>query len=75
MEPPIERARALGENKYAFNFLAETVENKLKREGPATDQFKHPGSGASNWFMPLTYHGEGECEQHGPSAKAGGKKK
>jgi hypothetical protein len=63
----------MGQNKYAFNFLAEDVENKLKREGVQTDEYKHPGSGASNWFMPLRYHGDGECDQHGPKAK-GGKK-
>jgi hypothetical protein len=26
-----------------------------------------PVSAASNWFMPLKYHGDGEVEQHGPS--------
>lgn len=73
MEPEIKRERALGTNKYAFNFLAEDVENKLKREGVKTDEYKHPGSGSSNWFMPLRYHGDGECAQHGPAV--GGKKK
>lgn len=75
VEPPINRHKEMGSNKYAFNFLAEDVENKLKREGVKTDEFKHPGLGSSNWFMPLTYHGEGECEQHGPSVAAGGKGK
>lgn len=32
MEPEIKREKAMGQKKYAFNFLAEDVENKLKRE-------------------------------------------
>ena len=70
MEPPIKRE--LGTNKYAFNFLAEDVEKRVREEGTRTKEYHRPGAGASNWFMPLRYHGDGECEQHGP--KAGGKK-
>ncbi|TFJ81998.1 hypothetical protein NSK_006666 [Nannochloropsis salina CCMP1776] len=74
IEPPISREQVLGTKKYAFNFLAEDVENKLKREGTKTKQFTNPGYTASNWFQPLKYHGDGECEQHGPP-REGAKKK
>ena len=69
VEAPISRKQVLGTKKYAFNFLAENVENKLKREGVKTKEFTHVGANASNWFQSLKYHGDGECEQHGPPKK------
>lgn len=69
IEPEISRKQVLGTKKYAFNFLQEDVENKLKREGVKTKHFANQGYAASNWFQSLKYHGDGECEQHGPPQK------
>ncbi len=41
----------------------------LERDGLKTTVFESPGFGASNFFMPLKYHGDGEVDQHGPAAK------
>jgi hypothetical protein len=41
---------------------------ELKRDGLKTKIFASPGFGKSNFFMPLKYHGNGEVDQHGPSA-------
>lgn len=64
METP-EKVHENGRKKYAFNFLPEAVEKDLMRNGKDCDQFNQPGFGNSNWFMPLTFHGDGEVEQHG----------
>lgn len=44
LEQPLDRTTVLGTKKYAFNFLAENVENKLKREGVKTKEYEHPGA-------------------------------
>ena len=43
---------------------------QLEKEGMKNKIFENPGYGKSNWFMPLTYHGDGEVVQHGPSRAA-----
>ena len=44
---------------------------QLKKEGAKNQIYVNPGYGASNWFMPLKYHGDGEVLQHGPSVAKG----
>lgn len=39
---PIDRKWTLGTKKYAFNFLAENVERKLRKEGPRTKEYVQP---------------------------------
>jgi hypothetical protein len=39
---------------------------ELERDGPKNVEYRNPGYGSSNWFMPLRFHGEAEVEQHGP---------
>jgi len=60
-----EKVHENGRKKYAFNFLPEAIEKDLLRKGKDCDQFSQPGFGNSNWFMPLTFHGDKEVDQHG----------
>ena len=60
-----EKVYKNGTKKYAFNFLPEAVEKDLSRNGKDCIQFDQPGFGNSNWFMPLTFHGDKEVDQHG----------
>lgn len=57
-----------GTYKYADNFLPQKVAKQVKLEGQNTKIYNAPGYGKSNWFMPLTYHGDREVIQHGPLA-------
>lgn len=68
-----------GTNKYAHNFLSPLkiaeVKYDLDNYG-RTDEFVAPGWGQSQFFMPLTYHGDAEVDQYGPEkskAKANAK--
>jgi len=60
-----EKQHKNGKKKYAFNFLPEAVEKDLARKGKDCEVFDQPGFGGSQWFMPLTFHGDAEVEQHG----------
>lgn len=39
---------------------------QAKEEGLKNKIFYNPEQNKSNWFMPLTYHGDAEVQQHGP---------
>eukprot|EP00607_Mallomonas_marina_P010180 CAMPEP_0182421342 /NCGR_PEP_ID=MMETSP1167-20130531/6692_1 /TAXON_ID=2988 /ORGANISM="Mallomonas Sp, Strain CCMP3275" /LENGTH=180 /DNA_ID=CAMNT_0024598381 /DNA_START=264 /DNA_END=806 /DNA_ORIENTATION=- len=55
-----------GSVAYADNFLPKKTMKKVRKEGPKNVVFRNPKYGSSNFFMPLTYHGEREVDQHGP---------
>jgi NADH dehydrogenase (ubiquinone) Fe-S protein 4 len=67
VKPAIEyNLTELGETTYAHNFLPNKTMEKVKAEGGTkSKEFNNPKYGNSNWFMPLTYHGDGEVEQFG----------
>lgn len=67
--PVPETTVELGTFSYSHNFLPKKVMAKVRAEGPRTTQFRYSKSCRSNWFMPLTYAGDGEVEQHGPRQK------
>lgn len=54
------------ERNYSQNFLNPRVAEVVAMDGKHSKEFSNPKYGASNWFMPLTYHGDAEVEQHGP---------
>lgn len=59
-----------GSVQYADNFLPKrTMENVRAEGGTKSKQFQNPNYGKSNWFMPLTFHGDGEVEQFGERIK------
>jgi hypothetical protein len=60
-----------GVNKYENNFFSEFVKAKVKKGGRAKcDHFSRTASGASHYFRPLTFHGEKEVPQYGPTGDA-----
>ncbi|KAJ1442234.1 ETC complex I subunit conserved region-domain-containing protein, partial [Ochromonadaceae sp. CCMP2298] len=61
--------RPAGFTHYKHNFLDKRTLGFLKKDGLKTKIFDAPGWGSSNFFMPLTYHGDGEVDQHGPAVQ------
>jgi hypothetical protein len=60
-----------GTNLYENNFYSAIVKAKVKRGGKAKcDHFSRTKSGASHYFRPLTFHGEKEVPQYGPTGDA-----
>ena len=59
-------------HKYDENFLSRKVKLMAKTCGPDfyKEWFHNPKYGSSHWFMPLTFHGDKEVEQHGPRQQA-----
>lgn len=71
--PVSESTQAPNEGKiYDHNFLPKRVQQEVKKAnaGDKTDYFQFVNSDdcKSNWFQPLTYHGDSEVRQHGPRA-------
>lgn len=60
-----KRMREYGTNYYAHNFLPASTEAELAKNGVATKHFANPHDNKSNYFRPLSFHGEGPCRQHG----------
>jgi len=63
-----------GEKNYSQNFLSPRIVEELAADGIRSTEFKNPDYGKSNWFMPLTYHGDKEVEQFGPAHEKKSKK-
>jgi len=61
------RVRSQGTNYYAHNFLPPHLETKLRLEGKNTKYFENPNAQKSNYYRPLTFHGDAEARQHGPN--------
>lgn len=65
-----ESNRPQGYTHYKHNFLTKRVAKQLAIDGHSSREYDQPGFGASQFFMPLKYHGDGEVAQHGPKATA-----
>jgi len=52
---------------YGENFLPKAVKHHLGEEKMNADYFARNKSGASHYFRPLKYHGDGIVRQHGPN--------
>ena len=52
---------------YGENFLPKAVKHHLKTEKMNADYYARDESGASHYFRPLKYHGDGIVRQHGPN--------
>ena len=65
-EPVIRKLRD-DEAQYQDNFLPQSVANQVKREGHQCAEWERSESGASHYFRPLKYHGDGTVRQHGPN--------
>ena len=70
IEPPIIRKGRDDNAQYQDVFLPQDVALKVKREGRKCDHWHREASGASHYFRPLKYHGEGIVRQHGPNLAA-----
>mmetsp|Transcript_19599 Transcript_19599/g.40935 ORF Transcript_19599/g.40935 Transcript_19599/m.40935 type:complete len:348 (+) Transcript_19599:17-1060(+) len=58
---------------YGENFLPKAVKHHLKTNKMSSDFFQRDLSGASHYFRPLKYHGDGIVRQHGPNQDPDGK--
>eukprot|EP01041_Mallomonas_annulata_P011856 gene11856-24848_t len=54
-----------GSVAYSDNFLPKKTMQEVREAGPKNKVFFNPNYGKSNWFMPLTFDGSAEVEQHG----------
>uniref|UniRef100_A0A7S1D319 NADH dehydrogenase [ubiquinone] iron-sulfur protein 4, mitochondrial n=1 Tax=Cyclophora tenuis TaxID=216820 RepID=A0A7S1D319_CYCTE len=68
-EPRFRRGRS-DEVQYQDNFLPQKVAALVKRDRKQCNHWERPKAGASHYFRPLKYHGEGEVSQHGPNGDA-----
>mmetsp|Transcript_28870 Transcript_28870/g.62757 ORF Transcript_28870/g.62757 Transcript_28870/m.62757 type:complete len:278 (+) Transcript_28870:52-885(+) len=67
VEEPILRRGRDDDAQYQDNFLPQAVAGQVRRERTKCDYWHRPKAGASHYFRPLKYHGDGLCRQHGPS--------
>ena len=70
VEKPILRFARDDDCQYQDNFLPQNIALKMQAEGTRCDQWKRQRSGASHYFRPLKYHGNGTVQQHGPNGNA-----
>lgn len=70
VKQPILRHMRRDDAQYQDNFLPPAVMSRIQKEGVSCDQWKRSSSGASHYFRPLKYHGDGVVPQHGPTGKA-----
>ena len=47
---------------------------KVKRDGHKCDHWYRDQAGASHYFRPLKYHGDGTVRQHGPNMEQASEK-
>ena len=64
---PIMRVLGENETQYQDNFLSQATAAKVKAEGVNCREWERSAAGASHYFRPLKYHGDGTVRQHGPS--------
>lgn len=67
IEMPILRRGRDDNAQYQDCFLPQDVVGRVKREGKKCDQWYRDAAGASHYFRPLKYHGDGVVRQHGPN--------
>lgn len=65
----IERDYEEGEVEYQDNFLSKVVARKVQTDGIKCNWFERSESGASHYFRPLKYHGNGKVAQYGPNGE------
>lgn len=70
IERPIIRKGRADDAQYQDVFLPQSVAGKMKREGHKCDHWQRDAAGASHYFRPLKYHGDGIVRQHGPDREA-----
>jgi len=70
IEHPIIRKGRDDDAQYQDVFLPQAVASKVKREGHKCDHWYRDQAGASHYFRPLKYHGNGTVRQHGPNRMA-----
>ncbi|KAL3756078.1 hypothetical protein ACHAWU_002657 [Discostella pseudostelligera] len=69
IEMPILRRGRDDSAQYQDCFLPQDVAGRVKREGKKCDQWYRDAAGASHYFRPLKYHGDGLVRQHGPNGE------
>ena len=70
IERPIIRMGRDDDAQYQDCFLPQNVAGMVKRDGKKCDHWHRPAAGASHYFRPLKYHGDGTVRQHGPNRDA-----
>ena len=74
IDQPILRKGRDDEAQYQDVFLPQIVTNKMKRDGHKCDHWFRDAAGASHYFRPLKYHGDGVVRQHGPNREQASEK-
>jgi len=67
IEEPILRKGRSDDAQYQDNFLPQNVSLRVRQEGHKCDEWSREEAGASHYFRPLKYHGDGTVPQHGPN--------
>lgn len=70
VEKPIMRMARSDGAQYQDNFLPQAVAFKIRKENTKCDHWHRDAAGASHYFRPLKYHGDGFVPQHGPNGEA-----
>lgn len=70
VEKPIMRMARSDGAQYQDNFLPQAITYKVRKENTKCDHWHRPEAGASHYFRPLKYHGDGLVRQHGPNGEA-----
>jgi len=65
VKEPIKRQVRQDGAQYQDNFLPQAIASRIQKERKACDQWKRSAAGASHYFRPLRYHGEGVVPQYG----------
>lgn len=68
-EPKLRTMRSDGAT-YQDNFLPKFVAAKVIKDGIKCDHWARTKAGASHYFRPLKYHGDGYVTQYGPNPDA-----
>lgn len=70
VDPPRFRRSRHDGATYQDNFLPKLVAEKVVRQGVKCDHFYRTKAGASHYFRPLKFHGDGIVRQHGAAREA-----
>jgi ETC complex I subunit conserved region len=70
VKKPILRQVRSDDAQYQDLFLPQDIARRVQIEGTQCDHWARTSSGASHYFRPLKYHGNGLVRQHGPDQQA-----
>lgn len=70
VQAPVLRRLRDDDAQYQDNFLPQATMKRVQMEGTACTEWERSKAGASNYFRPLKYHGDGIVPQHGPNGAA-----